>query len=161
MFRRYVSEFVCEYAGKFSLVFHHCESASRNVDITAGSSEGVNAIGVQHDEMPGKLVARTVLCERGSDECDVLVDIGVLSDSILLAYCSADLFTEADLVFFGETPLLSLLVNFLFLLVDFVDAFQDSPELCVSQCAEIQQCQKNKDSSLDGLHISQPLAFCL
>src|SRR4051812_17793009 len=119
MLRRYVGEFVREYAGKLSLAFHHCESASRDVDVTSGSSEGVNAIGVQHDEVPGKLAAGTVLCECASDERDILVGIRVLSDSILLAHFRADLFAEANLVLFGEIPLLSLFVEFLFFLGGF------------------------------------------
>ena len=59
MLLRDVRDLVAEHAGQLRLVLDQAERAARDVDDAAGRRERVDAVGVEHDELPVEV--RTLL----------------------------------------------------------------------------------------------------
>ena len=78
---RDVADFVAEHAGELRFVLDQAERAARDVHDAAGRREGVDAVGIEHDEVQSRSGRSDLLRERRADERDVLVDRRILHDA--------------------------------------------------------------------------------
>ena len=90
-------------------LLHQRQRAARDVDVAAGRGKRVHAVGVEHDELPGKLRPLAVLRQHAADERHVLVDRRILDDAVTLPDLLADGRADLLLVFVGDLQIVELL----------------------------------------------------
>src|SRR6185436_4770060 len=104
-----VNDLVTEDACKLRLVAHQRERAARDVHVAARRGQRVDAVGVEHDELPGKLRPLAVLRQHVADERHVLVDRRILDDAVALPNLLADGCADLLLVLVGDLQIVELL----------------------------------------------------
>ncbi len=104
-----VDQLVAEHAGQLRLVGDQRQAALRDVDVAAGRGEGVDGVGVEHDEAPRVVGLLADAGQDGADERHVAVHGLVLHHAELLADVGADLGAELLLLGFRVDGVVGLL----------------------------------------------------
>ena len=104
-----VDQLVAEHAGQLRLVGDQRQAALRDVDVAAGRGEGVDGVGVEHDEAPRVVGLLADAGQDGADERHVAVHGLVLHHAELLADVGADLGAELLLLGFRVDRVVGLL----------------------------------------------------
>jgi hypothetical protein len=94
-----VDELVTQHAGQFGFILDQRQRAAGDVDVATGRGEGIDAVGVEDDEVPRQRGTRAGRGERAAHQRHIAVDGGILDHTVARANPLAD--RGAELLFFG------------------------------------------------------------
>ncbi len=104
-----VGQLMAEHAGQLRFVGDERQAALGDVHVAAGRGEGVDRVGVEHDEPPRIVGLLADPGQHGPDQRDVAVHRRILGDAEFLADVGADLGAELLLLGLGVDGVVGLL----------------------------------------------------